>query len=175
MNYEDTRVPTSEELTEISQLVIAHDNLAEQIETLELQLTRCKEARRNLVELELPTRMQTCGLRSMVTATGRAVKLRTDVVGSLSAERAPEALQWLRDHEFGDLIKTDIIASFGRGEEKTAQDVLALLNDIAVHPTVKEGVHPSTLKAFVREQLAAGTNVPLDMFGVHQLTKAVIK
>jgi hypothetical protein len=38
-----------------------------------------------------------------------------------------------------------------------------------------ETVHPSTLKAFVKEQLAVGTAVPFDLFGIYPYSRAIIK
>ena len=36
-------------------------------------------------------------------------------------------------------------------------------------------VHASTLKAFVKERIEAGTEFPRELFGVHVATKAVVK
>jgi hypothetical protein len=39
---------------------------------------------------------------------------------------------------------------------------------------VKEGVHASTLKAFVKEQMAAGTAVPFDIFAIQPFVRAKV-
>jgi hypothetical protein len=39
----------------------------------------------------------------------------------------------------------------------------------------KEGVHAQTLKAFIKEQMAKGVDVPLELFGAYPYSKAVIK
>ena len=41
------------------------------------------------------------------------------------------------------------------------------LDHIGVDYENKKSVHPSTLKAFVREQIERGKILPLDLFGIH--------
>ena len=64
-----------------------------------------------------------------------------------------------------DIIKNDVTCSFGKGEDNMAGDVIGLLRDKGFDPKTKTHVHPSTLKAFVKEQITKGTPIDLDCSG----------
>ena len=48
--------------------------------------------------------------------------------------------------------------SFGKGEDDTALETMTLLEKEGLFPDQKESVHPSTLKAFVKERIESGDN-----------------
>jgi predicted NACHT family NTPase len=81
----------------------------------------------------------------------------------------------LRDNNHGDLIKNTISVDFGRGEDNDAADLKQGLNDMGRSYTDKTGVHPQTLRAFVREQVESGQTLPLDLLGVFIGQKTTIK
>ena len=59
------------------------------------------------------------------------------------------------------------IFSFGRDEDETANELLNELNSKGLNTTQKEWVEPMTLKAFVREQVEKGADLPLETFNVY--------
>ena len=63
---------------------------------------------------------------------------------------------WLRQQGHGDIIKNQVSVSFGKGEDETALETMTLLEQEGLFPAQKESVHPSTLKAFVRERIESG-------------------
>jgi hypothetical protein len=95
--------------------------------------------------------------------------------GSIPKEREVEAFRWLRDHGHGDLIKNVVSSTFGKGEDDMASQALFLLEESGFSADQKQAVHPATLKAFVKEQVEKGENIPLDLLGVFIGTKAEIK
>jgi hypothetical protein len=46
-----------------------------------------------------------------------------------------------------------VSVQFGQGEDERAQEVIDVLKKEGLLPEQKESVHPSSLKAFVREQI----------------------
>ena len=81
----------------------------------------------------------------------------------------------MRDNGHEDLIKNTITCDFGRGEDGNAKVLKETLTGSGVSYTDKTAVHPQTLKAFVREQVESGQNLPLDLLGVYIGQKSVIK
>jgi len=71
-------------------------------------------------------------------------------------DRRRAALTALRDSGNGDIIKNQFRQQFGRGEDALAAQLAAILRKRGIEFTQTEGVHPSTLKAFVKEQLEKG-------------------
>jgi len=50
-----------------------------------------------------------------------------------------------------------------------------VLQSNGLDPEQKEAVHPSTLKAFVKEQIEKGSEIPSETFGIFIGQKTVIK
>ena len=46
------------------------------------------------------------------------------------------------------------------------------LRAMGLQPSLDQSVHAQTLKAFLKEQLAMGTNIPLDLFGARPVWTA---
>jgi hypothetical protein len=95
---------------------------------------------------------------------------------SISTENKAKAFAWLQAHGYGGIIKTLVEVQFDRGEHEQAVAVAQKLQSQYRKNTVAldEAVHPSTLKAFVKERMAAGNPVPMDLFGAYFFDKAVI-
>lgn len=92
-------------------------------------------------------------------------KLETMISASIPEEKRPEAFKWLEKHKHGDLIKNTFSVLFGMGDNKKAKKLAAFLKKNKMEYDAKAAVHPSTLKAFVREQIEKGRAVPLDLLG----------
>ena len=58
--------------------------------------------------------------------------------------------------------------------ELLKKTVLALKSR-GLAPEVRQSIHPSTLKAFVKEQLTTGKDIPSEPFGIYIGSKAIIK
>ena len=97
---------------------------------------------------------------------------RSDVVGSIIKSQMPreEKVRFAND-----IIKNDITVSFGKGEDNLAGDAVGVLRERGFDPKTKTHVHPSTLKAFVKERITDGKPIDLDLFGAFISNTAVIK
>ena len=85
------------------------------------------------------------------------------------------AFDWLRQNNLDDIIKNDVVVSFGKGEDNVAGHCVGLLEEQGFTPETKTYVHPSTLKAFVKERIQSGKPIDLDMFGAFVSNVAEIK
>jgi hypothetical protein len=137
-----------------------------------------KELEKQLAEIErgdLPDLMAEIGTKEVVTEDGLIIKVVEEVDAKIPKARNATAMQWLSDNGFGGLIKTQVAVVFGKYEITKAEKLAAKL--AAEHDGVilKEDVHHSTLKAFVKERLQAGDKIPFDLFGVFPYNKAVLK
>ena len=52
------------------------------------------------------------------------------------------------------------------GEDSIANEFIDKVKSLGYQPIQKLSVHAMTLKAFVREQIAEGNDLPMDTFGV---------
>jgi hypothetical protein len=74
-------------------------------------------------------------------------------------------MQWLDDHGHGGIIKRNITVGFNRDQEGDASVLQDELSDRFENVKADRKVEPSTLRAFIADQLEAGAAVPLDLFG----------
>jgi hypothetical protein len=139
------------------------------VERLESELSAAKADVQRLEQEDLPDLMQELGLSKFVLNTGETLEVQPDVTCAITEERRVAAHDWLTRHGFGGLIKTEVIVKFGRDEREAA---VACANSVGGE--MVERVHPSTLKSFIKEQMAAGTAIPFDVFGVHPFQRVKI-
>lgn len=155
------------------QLTAATEAVAE----AEQQLKDAKKRRDQLALEDIPTLADELGVQdgSITMRDGRRLELKRDVAASIPERQREAAMDWLRRNNFSGLIKTQVVANFDRGDNERAKQVVDRV--AAEHDDVqmKEVVHPQTLKAFIRERLAAGEDFPWETFGAHPYMKAEVK
>ena len=159
--------------------------LADQVEKLnslqqriELQEDNLKNTKKEFDHLSgevIPTMMAEMGLSHLKLIDGSSVDVKPNYSASISIANREKAFTWLRDNGLGDIIKNEILVSFGRNEDNKAADYAALAEERGFQPTQKLKVEPMTLKALVRERLEAGKSMPTEIFNVFVGNKTTIK
>ena len=85
------------------------------------------------------------------------------------------AYEWLRDNGLDDIIKNTVVCTFGREEDDKASDFFSFAKKEGFEPEQNSTIHPSTLKAFAKDRIAQGEEIPMDLFGVWVGQRATIK
>lgn len=150
----------------LAELLIAK---RKEVESLEQQLSLAKSDLQRIEQDDLPDLMMELELTTFTLSNGAKVEVQQDVQCGITEERRRAAHAWLIDNEFGGLIKTEVSVAFDRGHYDEAQRVADEIGG-----AVKETVHPSTLKSFIKERLAAGTPLPFELFGIRPFNKVKI-
>ena len=139
----------------------------------EAELSRAKETLRRIQEDDIPELMKEIGLQEITLDTGDKLSVHNEIQCSITEARRQAAHAWLTERGFSGLIKTSIEIKFGRGEADDARIFLPQIEELTRHSAVLEdAVHPQTLKAFLKEQLEDGTDLPQDLFGLRAYSKA---
>ena len=167
--------PTEEALTRIAQLAQVQQSAEQEVENLEDALKAAKIRLRQVQEKDLPDAILECGVTEFKLLNGAKITVKKFYQGKIAPEYADDAFSWLKDHGHDDIIKNEVALSFGKGEDEDAVEVMQLLKDAGYSPSNKKGVHPMTLKAFIKEMIEAGEPLPLETFGVYIGNKATIK
>lgn len=162
----------SANLNQVQQLCQMMMDAEAVVQATEDLLKANKERYRYLQEEAIPTAMQELGLSSVTLETGEKLTIKQDVYASISNEDKQEVYDWLKEHGFGGLIKTEVSVAFGRDDQEKAVEFYQKLSKDGLQPDLQQGVHASTMKAFLREQIAAGTAIPLDLFGARPVWQA---
>jgi hypothetical protein len=136
-----------------------------QIASLESELSEVKSVFRDLAEKRIPEAFNDLGLKSLQLTDGTTINLQDMIAATINDENRAAAHNWLRENGYGDIIKNEIIVSFGKDEDKYADVIYdRLVHEGGLQPMRQEKVHPSTLKAFVKERLKSGEPFPADTF-----------
>lgn len=134
------------------------------------------QAAQSKIELEdMPELMTELGMKEFTLDDGFKIKIESDLKCGITADNKEAAHNWLKDRNFGGLIKVKLEQEYDKGEieaaEANAVKILELTGKVAV---VNETIHAGTLKAFLKEQREKGANLPADLFGIHPFNKAKI-
>ena len=145
------------------------------IESDEQQLKQKKKHLENLSGEVIPTMLSEMGLSFLKLADGSSVEVKTNYSATITQAKKEQAFNWLRQNGLGDIIKNEIVVSFGRSEDDKAAAYAELAKGQGHQPTQKLKVEPMTLKALVRERLEGGKEMPTELFNIFVGNKTTIK
>jgi|TARA_R100001594_G_scaffold102260_1_gene136877 hypothetical protein len=166
---------SNSEISTVSNLAIKQLKLANELAELEGAVKAKKEELRLTTEQELPDAMQQAGLTEIVLSSGEKISISEFYSAHISKANQEQAYQWLISNGHEGLIKNEVMLKFGRGESGIVNETVSNLKARGLSPEVRQSVHPSTLKAFVKEQLTSGNDIPTEPFGIYIGTRATIK
>ena len=111
-------------------------SLADQVERLNnmqkklaLEEENIKKTKKELEHVSgeiIPTMMSEMGLSHLKLMDGSSVDVKPNYSASITIANREAAFNWLRNNGLGDIIKNEILVSFGRNEDNKAADYAAL-------------------------------------------------
>ena len=151
--------------------------LEELIEEKQASLKATQKELKTLSEEEIPALLSEVGLSEITLTNGQKISTQAYYYGRITEHNQQEAFEWLQDNGHGDIIKNVVSVSFGRDEDVNAEKLLSDLQDDGYSTSGKKWVEPMTLKAFIREQVESGNDLPLETFNVYvgQKTRIIKK
>jgi hypothetical protein len=178
IDFEKDQQEVLKKTDNIQSLADQVENLEEVLRTIENQedhLKKLKKKQEHLSGEVIPTMMAEMGLSHLKLMDGSSVDVKPHYSASITIANKEAAFNWLRNNGLGDIIKNEILVSFGRNEDNKAADYAALAQERGFQPTQKLKVEPMTLKALVRERIEAGKDMPTELFNVFVGNKTTIK
>lgn len=150
-------------ITKLSQRLI---ELSEQMDKQALDLKKTEDEIKDIADKRLPDLLNAIGLSELRMSNGRKVSLNTRYFASIPKAKAEEAFNWLRQHNMSGVIKEALTVPVAAKTQ---------LMEKGIPFQVDASIHPSTLKALVKEQIEAGNDFPRELFGVFVADTVVIK
>ena len=150
------------------------NELQSQLKEKEEAISKLKHKIRDMEERIIPEMMQEAGVSKIKLKDGTEVEIKPFYAAKIPESRVEEAFSWLKGKGFEDLIKNTVTASFGRGQDNQVSELISVCEKFGFNYNKKEKVEPMTLKAFVREQVEGGKELPFDLFGVYIANKTKI-
>jgi len=178
INFEEDQakvIHKTENILSLADQVERLENLNREIEKTEKDLKQKKKNLEHLSGEVIPTMMSEMGLSHLKLMDGSSVDVKPNYSANITIANREAAFNWLRNNGLGDIIKYEILVSFGRNEDNKAADYAALAQERGFQPTQKLKVEPMTLKALVRERIEAGKEMPTELFNVFVGNKTTIK
>ena len=157
----------NESLKEVSFWATEQLRLTAEVTVAEESLADLKKELKDISEQKLPDAMRECNLSEIRLADGVKVSVQQFYSARIGKEKEDEAFAWLKNNGHEDIIKNVVSLQFGRGEDESADGILQSLTAQGYSPSNKRWVEPMTLKAFAREQVENGTDLPFETFNVY--------
>ena len=151
--------------------------LEQLVEEKQASLKSTQKELKTLSEEDIPALLSEVGLSEITLTNGKKISTSAYYYGRITEHNQQEAFEWLQDNGHGDIIKNVVSVSFGRDEDVNAEKLLSNLQDNGYTTNGKKWVEPMTLKAFIREQVESGNDLPLETFNVYvgQKTRMINK
>ena len=149
-----------EEAAELQATIIGYEDAA----------TAARKRFTKLVADEIPTAMAEAGVGDTFSlASGHKIRVSPFVSGSFPKEPdlRKKAFEKLYDLGGAALVKTHFNLTFGKGEKQNAERLAQVLTADGFPFEEKEDVHASSLRAFIKEKMRDGSEVPLDILGLY--------
>ena len=178
IDFEKDQEQVLDKTTNINKLADKIKELQAVEKAIELDEKQIKEKKKHLEYLSgeiIPTMLSEMGLSSLKLQDGSSVEVKTNYSATITQAKKEEAFNWLRQNGLGDIIKNEIVVSFGRSEDDKAAAYADLAKGQGLEPTQKLKVEPMTLKALVRERLEGGKEMPTELFNIYVGNKTTIK
>jgi hypothetical protein len=171
----DLALPSDEETHRIGELAKRQVTLELAIAEEEDRLAEMKKELDQIRDKDLSDLLLAHGLTELKLATGQKIAVEKMVFASITKERATECFRWLEAHGFGSLIKRSLEVNVGKGGEEKVEKLVQMAKTLGLDAKAKDSVHPSTLKAFAKEQLEKASEFPMDLFGVFMINRTKIQ
>lgn len=168
--------PTKEILSRLQKLVEVHRDQSSVVERLTDDLKREQNRLNQLERVDIPQLMSEFGIDQITLTDGTKIRTTKKITASIPSENRTEALHWLTENGYGGIIDTKVIVQFPVEEREAAMSAYSQFLETFGNVQFDERVHPSRLRAFVKERVEAGDkNFPSDLFNVGSFDQAVIK
>lgn len=147
--------------------------LEDEVAAMEEQMKEKQQRIKDLSTRQIPDLMSSIRLTELRLMDGRKIAIKPDILASVSKERMPQVLAWLRAHNAQAIAKEKLSVQPRNDDDLAHAQRVLVANGLDF--VIDASIHPSTLRSFVKEQLEQGTpDFPRELFGVHEGSKAVI-
>jgi len=166
----DAADPTAQDenlLSRITRLAREAREAEADVERANAALKAAQDRVRGLVENMLPNAMDEAQQKKLTTTDGWELSRGEILRASIPPALLDRAIMWLNANGAGSIVKREFKLEFGKGEDQKAAEAHDLLLSRGFAHGDKQSVHPQTLQATLKEKMAAGQEVPMDLFGVY--------
>lgn len=153
----EDKADISDSLERLHQLCDQWFKAKDAVEAAEEALEAAKKNFNAISQVSIPELLGQYGLSEIKLASGAKVTVTLEV--SPSVKDMPAFVKFLEERGESDIVKTDL--SFGKLDQSILKMITRMLAErLELYPEVKSGVHPMTLKKYVKELCGIGLKEP---------------
>lgn len=158
-------IPAQEKLASLSKLAYEQLEYEQEIAKLEAILSEKKEKYREISEIKIPEIMDELSIDEFRLTNGVKVSISPYYSGKITD---PAAYKWLEENNHADIIKGEVHIPFPKGFEKAKlKAIYELSKSVGLQADIGEQVHPSTLRAWIKDMIKTGQQFPRELFNVY--------
>lgn len=167
LEYSKLDTLQGDQLSDLGQAVTELENVRSKITSLEEEVKKFK-SREEQLENEIIPSFFTTGITQVTLNDGSKISVKDKTRAFIREDNQDYCFQWLRDQGLDDVIKNQVISTFGRGQDSDAQNLVKELEEKGLHPETKKSVPWNTLAKLCEEQMEKGsmTSDVQEKFGV---------
>lgn len=171
--------PSSNLTTVLRQLADEYLEKEAEVIKVEAELEMAKSELKDIAEVRIPA--ATDGMDGKFNlGDGRELQVKEEIRSSIAGEKRGPAINWLDEHDYGHIVKRQVIVEFAKGETERTNNFLKAVRELEKDLgtlVVKTNftVHHATLNSWVKEQLSEGIDLPVDVFGIFRQRTAKVK
>lgn len=147
----------------------------ERVEAIQAELKQANDEVARIQDGALPDAILDAKMLSFKMLDGSVVEVQRIHSPNVLADNKQAFYEWLKKNEYGDMVKSEISVAFAKGQEKAAKKALAALKKIGVEASLTQSVHGSTLKAWAKNVVEQGVEVPPALCTIYSFNRATIK
>ena len=174
--YADFKSPPSNLDAVLIQLADELQAAEKVVEDAQEALTEAKDVLKDITDIRVP--QATDGLDGKFNLSdGRTILVKEDIRSSIAGDKRVPAIKWLDDHDYGFIVKRNVVFTFAKGDDKSHKKFLKKVEKFKIPLVMKEeySVHHATLNAWIKEQMAEGVELPEEKFGIYRQRVAKVK
>jgi hypothetical protein len=158
-------IPPDEKVKRLGKLAREQLKIEDEIAELEKQLELKKVDLAKVSEFDIPELMDELGIDEFRLTNGMRMKVNPYFTGKITT---PEAMEWLEDNDYGDIIKGSVTIGYPKGfDQSKLRAIVEAAKELGLNPDNREEVHHSTLKAWIKEMVTKGNEFPRELFNVY--------
>lgn len=149
-----------------------------EVDRIKEELMTAENMVKDLTDVRIPNVVE--GLEGKFDlGDGRTMTIKEEIRASVAGEKLEPAVEWLDANNYGNIVKRNLIFEFGKDDHEKVQAFKEAITPILKQQRLvlkeKRAIHNATLVAWVKERLAEGDDLPIDIFGIFRQRIAKVK
>ena len=177
--FEQSQINTldSSDVKDLGEACNELDNIRKAKADKAAEIKKLEEREFQLENEIIPSMIESAGVKSLTLTDGAKVSVKDQLRANITMENEDFCFSWLKQNGLDDVIKNNVVLTFGRGQDSDATNIMNELQDRGLYPSNKKAVAWNTLSKLVEEQIAKGSMSSADQekFGVYTFKKVKIE